>query len=323
MAVTLYEAAQIAAANGRSGPAGVMLTFAREVPLLNAMPVEDILGGAYVWNREVSTGTNAFRGVNEAFSESTGQTETRSIALKIIGGDLDVDVVLLKTAGMGLRAQKEEAKAADLGQRIAYSMIKGSTTAAGGATADAKGFDGLQVRYGGGFGSTAVVDAGENASQIIANTGASDALSMRDLDIAIQATTKPTHLIMPKKQILNITGYLRNSSSIVQSKDEYGRQVTSYAGLPIIEADPLGTISGLEPIGYNENNDTTTSIYVVSLSDEGLHLAQNGGIETKDLGELQTKPVMRTRVSWFCNMVDPHPRCVTRLYNIADLVAVA
>ena len=56
-------------------------------------------------------------------------------------------------------------KAALLAQTIAYQVIKGSTTTAGGATADAQGFDGLQVRYGGGFGSTAVVDGGENAGR--------------------------------------------------------------------------------------------------------------------------------------------------------------
>lgn len=323
MAVSLYEASLIAQANGQYGPAGVMKTFVRASPLLAAMPVEAIQGAAYVWTREVSLGTNAFRNVGGSFTANEGQSETRSIPLKIIGGEIDVDSFLLKTMGMNLRAQKEEAKIADLAQRIAYNIIKGSVTAVGGATADPKGFDGLQTRYGGGFGGTAVVDAGENAAQIFANSGGSDALSMRDLDIAIQTTENPTHLLLPKKMILNITGYLRSSSSIVQSKDEFGRMVTSYNGLPMIPTDPLGTVSGLEPTAFNENNDSTTSIYVVNMSDQGLHLAENGGIMVTDLGEVQASPVFRTRIQWFCNVVDPHPRCVTRLYNIADLVAVA
>jgi hypothetical protein len=324
MAVSLLEAATIAAANGQDGPAGVMMTFDRSAPLLRAMPIESIDGNAYAWTREVSTGTNAFRNVNEAYSESTGQSETRSVPLKIIGGDLDIDLALLQTMGSGIKPQKLEAKAADLAQRIAYSMVKGATNAIGGATADPKGFDGLQTQYGGGFGSTAVVDGGENASQIIANAGAADALSMRDLDIAILACERPTHLILPRKMILNITGYLRNSSSITQAKSEYGEMVTTYNGLTMIPSDPLGTISGLEPQAFNENNDSTCSIYVVSMSDTGLHLVQHrSGIQYRPQGELQTKPVDRTRVEWLCNIVAPHPRCVVRLYNIADLVAVA
>ena len=324
MAVSLYEAALIAEADGQNGPAGVMKTFARSAPLLQAMPIESILGGAYTWTREVSLGTNAFRNVGGSFSESTGQSEMRSIPLKIIGGDLDVDTFLIKTQGANIRPQKVEAKAADLAQRIAYNMIKGSVLGIGGSTADPKGFDGLQVRYGGGFGSTAVVDAGENANQIIANTGGSDALSMRDLDIAIQATERPTHLIVAKKMKINIAGYLRSSgTAIFMTADAFGTPVMTYAGLPIIEADTLGTVSGLEALGFNENNDSTTSIYVVSMGDEGLHLVTNGGVQTYDLGQLQTQPVYRTRVEWYCNVVDPSPRCVTRLYNIADLVAVA
>lgn len=179
------------------------------------------------------------------------------------------------------------------------------------------------MRYGGGFGSTAVVDAGENAAQILANSGGSDALSMRDLDLAIQAVENPTHLLMAKAMKVNIQAYLRNSAAIAMVKDEFGRLVTTYNGLPIIEADTLGTVSGLEQIGFNENNDSTTSIYVLSLTDMGMYMVQSGGVDVRDLGEQDSKPVHRTRVEWYCNIVDAHPRCVARLYNIANFTAVA
>lgn len=322
MAVSMYEGALLAAQRGESGRAGVMMTFARTSPLLNAIPRISIAGNAYHWKREVSLGTNATRGVNGSYTESTGQTEDRVIPLKIMGGDLDVDNFLIATGGPGVRAQKEEAKAADLAQRIAYHMIKGSTTTAGGATADAHGMDGLQVRYGGGFATTAVVDGGENAGQILLNAGGA-ALSMRSLDEAIQLTENPTHLLMPKKQRLNITGFLRSSSAVQMVKDEFGRIVTTYNGLPILDADVLGTVSGLEQLGYNENNNSSTSIYVLNLSDDGLALLQNDDPRVTNLGEQDTKPVWRTRVEWYCHVADMHPRCVTRLYSITDLVAVA
>lgn len=322
MAISLYQSAVAAANNGEDKKAGVLMTFG-SVPLLAALPAVNINGNSYAWTRTASLGSTSFRAINAAYSEAAGALETRSVGLKIMGGDLDVDRFLVQTHGAQVRSAHEQMKALYLGQSIAYQIIKGSTTTSGGATADAHGFDGLQVRYGGGFSTTAVVDAGENASQIIANTGGSDALSMRDLDIAIQATQNPTHLLGTKKQRLNMTGYLRGSSSITQSKDEFGNIVTSYGGLPWIDADVLGTVSGLEQLGYNENNDSTTSIYVLSMGDMGLQMIQNGGIDVRDLGEQNSKPVYRTRVEWYCNIVDAHPRCVTRLYNIADLVAVA
>lgn len=322
MAVSLYQSALTAEANGQYKKAGVIKTFVETSPLLAAMPMLPIMGNSFAWTRQVSLGTAGTRAVNGSYSESVGAVEQRSVGLKIIGGDLDIDQFLLATHGPEHRAIQEQAKAALIAQTISWQIIKGSVTAAGGATADANGIDGLQVRYGGGFGSTAVVDGGENAGQIFANSGASDALSLRDLDTAIQAVENPTHLLMAKKMRVNLTAKLRNAASISTGRDEFGRIVTSYNGLPIIDADVLGTVSGLEQLGFNENNDSTTSIYVLSLSDMGLAMVTNGGVQVRDLGEQNSKAVQRTRVEMYCNIVDMHPRCVARLFNIADLVAV-
>lgn len=323
MAVTLLQSALTAEANGEFKKAGVLKTFAETSPLLAAMPMLPIQGSAFAWTRQASLGSAGFRAVNGSYTESAGTVETRTVAMKIIGGDLDIDEFLVQAHGPAHRAIQEQAKAALIAQTIAYQVIKGSVTTAGGATADANGFDGLQVRYGGGFGSTAVVDGGENAGQIFANAGASDALSMRDLDTAIQAVENPTHLLMAKKMRVNIQAFLRGSSAVQMVKDEFGRLVTTYNGLPILDADVLGTSSGLEQLGFNENNDSTTSIYCLSLTDMGLCMPTLGGVQVRDLGEQNSKAVRRTRVEMYANLADIHPRCVSRLYNIADLVAVA
>lgn len=322
MAVSLYQSALIAQNNGEFKKAGILQTFAQASPLLAAMPLVSISGNSYAWTREANLGSVGFRAVNAALAEAAGSVETRSVALKIIGGDLDVDNFLIQSHGPATRSAHETMKATLLAQTVAYQIIKGSTTAAGGATADANGFDGLQVRYGGGFGSSTVVDAGENADQIIQNAGGA-ALSMKSLDEAIQAVDNPTHILMGKKMKVNMFAYMRTSSAVTMTKDEFGRLVTTYNGLPILEADVLGTSSGLQQLGFNENNDSSTSIYVLSLSDMGLHMVQNGGVQIRDLGEQDSKPVHRTRVEWYCNIVDAHPRCVARLYDISDATATA
>ena len=323
MAVSLYQSALTAEANGQYKKAGVIKTFVDTSPLLAAMPMLPIMGNSFAWTRQVALGSAGTRAVNGSFTESAGQVENRSVGLKIIGGDLDVDQFLLATHGPEHRAIQEQAKAALIAQTISWQIIKGSVTAAGGATADANGIDGLQVRYGGGFGGTAVVDGGENAAQILLNGGAGDALSLRDLDTAIQATENPTHLLMAKKMRVNITAKLRGAASLATSRDEYGRIVTTYNGIPIIDADVLGTVSGLEQLGFNEGaSSNRSSIYVLSLSDMGLAMVTNGGVQVRDLGEQNAKAVQRTRVEMYCNIADMHPRCVARLYNIADVVAV-
>lgn len=322
MAVTLLQSALTAEANGEFKKAGVLKTFADSSPLLAAMPMLPIQGSAFAWTRQASLGSAGFRAVNGSFSESAGTVETRTVAMKIIGGDLDVDEFLVQAHGPAHRAIQEQAKAALIAQTISYQIIKGSVAGGGGSTGDANGFDGLQVRYGGGFGSTPVVDGGENAAQILQNSGGG-ALSMRSLDEAIQAVENPTHLLMAKKMRVNIQAFLRGSSSVQMVKDEYGRLVTTYNGLPILDADVLGTVSGLEQIGFNENNDSSTSIYCLSLTDMGLCMPTVGGVQVRDLGEQNAKAVRRTRVEMYANIADIHPRCVSRLYDITDAVAIA
>lgn len=322
MAVSLYQSALIAQNNGEFKKAGILSTFAQASPLLAAMPLVSIQGNSFAWTREANLGSVEFRAVNGSYAEAAGNVETRSVALKIIGGDLDVDRFLVQTHGPEVRSAHETMKATLLAQTIAFQVIKGSTTAAGGASANPNGFDGLQVRYGGGFGATAVVDAGENADQIIQNlTTNSGGLSISKLDELIQAVDNPTALLMPKKVKVWLTARLRSSPSISTNRDEFGRIVTSYAGLPILEADVLGTSTGLQSLGFNENNDSSTSVYCLSMSDMGLQMVQNGGIDVRDLGEQDSKPVFRTRVEWYCNVVDIHPRCVARLYDVQDVAA--
>jgi len=322
MAVTLLQSALTAEANGEFKKAGVLRTFVDSSPLLAAIPMLPIQGSAFAWTRQASLGSAGFRAVNGSFSESAGTVETRTVAMKIIGGDLDVDEFLVQAHGPAHRAIQEQAKAALIAQTISYQIIKGSVAGGGGSTGDANGFDGLQVRYGGGFGSTPVVDGGENAAQILQNSGGG-ALSMRSLDEAIQAVENPTHLLMAKKMRVNIQAFLRGSSSVQMVKDEFGRLVTTYNGLPILDADVLGTVSGLEQIGFNENNDNSTSIYCLSLTDMGLCMPTVGGVQVRDLGEQNAKAVRRTRVEMYANIADIHPRCVSRLYDITDAVAIA
>lgn len=321
MVLTLMQSALLAANNGEFKKAGVLQTFATTSPLLGAMPMVSISGNSYAWTREASLGSVGFRGLNQALNESAGAVEQRSVGLKIIGGDLDVDRFLVQTHGAQIRSAHEQMKASLLAQTISFQIIKGRLSS------DANGFDGLQTRYGGGFGTAATVDSGENAGQIFLNNATGAALSMTNLDTIIQAVDNPTHLLMSKKMKVNIQAFLRGNNTAVQMvKDEFGRLVTTYNGLPILEADVLGTTAGLEQLGFNEGNGSTsvnTSIYCLSLSDMALHMVTNGGVQVRDLGELDTRPCFRTRVELYANIVDAHPRCVARLAHITDAAATA
>lgn len=310
MVLTIVEAGKLAASNGQDKKAGVIMTFAESSPLLAAMPVVPISGNSYAWTREKTLPSVAFRGVNEAYTESTGDVETVTEPLKLIGGDLDVDRFLIQTNGPAVRTAHERMKAVAMGQTIGAKLITGSTASS------KKEFDGLAFRFGGGISSVTA------STQVVSNGAA--ALSMKNLDAVIDAVDPSIGkrvLVMTLAMRRNMTAFLRGSGTAIQiTQDAFGNPVETYQGLPILVADENGNQAAM---AFNENGNTTSSIYVCALGPTGLHMIQNGGIDVRDLGEINTSPVFRTRVEWYTGLVPEHPRCVARLYNITNATAVA
>jgi hypothetical protein len=59
------------------------------------------------------------------------------------------------------------------------------------------------------------------------------------------------------------------------------------------------------------------------MGDGGLVGIQNDGISVRDLGELEAKPVFRTRVEWYAGVAIFSGRAVARLRGIKDAAIVA
>ena len=313
MALSIIEAAKIAANNGEFKKAGVLASFAESSPLLRAMPIVTIPGNSYAYARQAELPTVAYRAVNQGFTPSEGKLEIRTEALKLVGGEVDVDRALVQQMGADVRSVHEQMKSIALGQTIGANIVKGSVAA------DSNGFDGLKVRYGGGGASANPVAS----SQIIANA-TQGALSLKSLDAAIDAVDKSIgrrYIVCNQATRRNITAFLRTSSQITVTRDDYGNQVYSYAGLDMLELDQNGNTQASAAFG---DTGSTDSLYVVALGEGGLHMIQGaGGISVRDLGEIPTAPVFRTRIDWACGLVDAHVRCVARLFNFTNATAVA
>jgi len=177
MALNLVEAAKTAANRGDMLAAGVIGTFARASGPMALLPIENIPGNSYSYNREGALPGIAFRGINESYTESTGVINPLSEALRIAGGDLDCDVALVKMFGAERRAREVDMKAKALGQELSRALIKGDSEV------NPREFDGLQKRLTG-------------AQLIENNAGTGAALSLLNLDAAIDAVVNPTHLII-------------------------------------------------------------------------------------------------------------------------------
>lgn len=307
MALTLVEAAKRYKNPVQSA---IVELYAQNSDILLTLPFNNIEGNAYSYNREETLPGVGFRGVNESWSESTGVLNPLVEPLVIAGGELDVDKFIIRTQGEDQRAVHEAMKVKALAHRITETFIKGDNAT------EPREFDGLQNRLTG----SQKISAG--------STSGGSALSLAKLDEAIDAVDSPTHLIMNKAMRRRLSAAARLTSVggyITYELDAFGRRVTHYNDLPILIADQDETGTDILPFteAASAGGATATSIYVVSFNEGMLTGIQNSDPMVDDLGELESKPVFRTRVEWYMGIVVHHAKAASRLWSIGDLAVVA
>jgi hypothetical protein len=300
MALTLIEAAKLSSDMLQRG---VIETFAATSPVLERLPFADVQGNAYRYNVEQALPGIAFRGVNEGFTESTGVVNPQVESLVIGGGDSDVDRFIVQTRSNenNTRAVYDRLKSKALSLSITKTFFDGDSQA------NPKEFDGLNRRLAGG------------TQELLAATGGGP-LDEDMLTALIDLVEGgPDVLFMSKAMRREAEKVARANNAISYGLDGFGRRVTQYAGIPIgiIERDQNDD----EILDFDEDPgdsvSDTGSIYAVRFGEaEAVWGIQNGVISVRDLGELETKPVFRTRIEWYLGLVVGHPRGAARLYGI-------
>ena len=307
MALTLIEAAKLD--SGNVIRSAIIELYAGSSDILRVLPWQPIAGNALKYNRESNLPGVGFRGVNEAFPSSTGVLNPVTEPLVIAGGDLDVDKFILQTMGQNQRSMQEAMKVRSLALTFTRKFIKGDQIS------DPREFDGLQSRIIG----NQLIPAGLTAN--------GTALSLSKLDEAIDQTLNPTHLLMNKTMKRRLTSAARAGlgGTMDITYDEFGRRVEVYNGLPIVTVDLDGDGVSIMPFteAATSGTATATSIYVMSLGGDGLTGIENGGVDVRDLGELQTAPLFRTRVEWYVGLAVFNGRALARVWSIADAPVVA
>lgn len=301
MSLTLVEAAKLH--SGDVVRSAIIELYARSSDVLQVLPFTDIEGNAIRYNREDKLPGVGFRGVNEGYTESVGVLNPVMEALTIAGGDLDVDKFIVDTMGQDQRSTHEAMKVKALALRWTKAFIKGDSSS------NPREFDGLQRRLTG--------------TQLITNHATGAGLSLAKLDELIDVVNNPTHLLMNKTMRRRLTQAARNTAVggfITYTQDAFGRRQTVYNDLPILIVDE--DEAGDQIMQFNEASSgggtTSTSIYCVSMGDQMVSGIQNGDIDARDLGELESKPVFRTRVEWYNGITIYHGKAGGRLQGITD-----
>jgi hypothetical protein len=293
MALTLAESAKLSQNDLQRG---VIETFVLESALLDRVPLLPVEGNAYAYNEEATLPGVEFRAVNSAYAESTGTINPRTETLVILGGDADVDTFIVQTRGNlnDQRAIQTRLKVKAAVTKYQDAFINGDTAV------DANSFDGLKKRVTG----AQVITAGANGLGPVA--GGHDFFDA--LDALVAAVPGGADALYMNAGIrARIQSSARRLGGFDQTRDDFGRTVQTYNGIPLLD---IGTkADGTQILPQTETQGTATtasSIYAVSFSqgedEAGVAGLSNGGVQVKDLGEIDAKPVFRTRIEFFTGL---------------------
>ncbi|NED36675.1 major capsid protein [Streptomyces sp. SID8499] len=301
MALTLAEAAKLSEDDLQRG---VLETFVIESPILDRIPFLTIEGNAYAYNVEATLPGVEFRSVNEGYSESTGTVNQKTESLVILGGDADVDRFIAKT-----RSNLNDQRAIQTRMKVKAAAYKFQDAFFNGDVAvEPKGFDGLKKRLVG----AQVISAGDNGAPVVGDGGADAQAFFDKLDELVAAVPglngSNGALYANRKVIAKIRSAGRRLGGVdIVKEDMTGKRVVTWNGIPVL--DPGQTPAGADILPTNETQGSVTnasSIYAVKFGqaegDQAVTGLTNGGVQVYDLGELQEKPVYRTRLEFYCGL---------------------
>lgn len=225
--------------------------------------------------------------------------------LKIVGGDLDVDLAAIKQHGPELISIEQRRYARERGLLVQSMAINGDTDR------DPRQLNGLKKRA-------------------ILATNLGSGLSKAELDETIDGVPGANALIMSKKMRNLLSAHTTNPGilPIVWDKDAFGTRVANYEYdgklLPILVMEDRGE-QYPSPIDFNEGpagegEGVFTSIYVARLGDDGVFGVQHDIPGIEGLGEVQEIPVDRTRIEWLVALATDEKKgpAIARLTSIAQ-----
>lgn len=255
---------------------GVILTMATNSPVLEKLPFMEIVGNGYSYNLVGTLPTVGFRAINSGYTESGATVSRETEHLVILGGDVDVDLFIVKTRGNinDVRALQTELKAKAVAREFEKNFFKGD------ASQNTNSFDGLTKRL-------------EKSK----GTKIQKELSLDALNELLDAVDGGADVLyMDKATRREVMKLLQTDNHYIeQGQDAFGRMVSKYGDVEIRAVED----------GLTEANH----IYAVKFgAEQYVSGLTNGGVQVMDLGQLETKPCYRTRIEFYCGIAVFHPK---------------
>lgn len=296
---------------------GVIEELIEEFPLQRLLPWKTITGSGLTYNREDedNLGEAAFYNVGDNITPVDAHTNQKTAAIYKIIRQAEVDDLAQKSMSdkndqMAVQLKIAAKKVGQLFERQAWY----------GVASQSKGFDGLHA---------IVADSGATQKLTTATDATGKALSMSLLDEAIDncRAGKPDAIICSRRVRRNITQHLRSVGSYMTKRDDYGRLWEVWGDdIPLVASDALTDTELCDASGQFQSatGGATSSLFVVKFGeDSGLVGLQSGGIETIDLGYMETRDAIARRIRWYVGLALYSTKALVRICNITNAIATA
>lgn len=256
---------------------GVIDEFQKSNWILEHIPFDDAVsptgGGAtptYSYTRLKTQPTAEFREINKEYTPSEVTKERYTVDIKVFGGSYEIDRVIANMGGIVSEVELQQAQKIKAAQALFNdTFINGDTGV------NTKCFDGLDKALTGSsteYNTTTAIDL-STADMVTKNY--QYFLDMLDEFLGGLDGT-PSFIAGNNKLISKIRACARRASMYQITKDNWGNQVESYAGIPFVD---LKTKPGTnDEVVEIDGTEGTTSLYVARLGIDGLHAVSFAGV---------------------------------------------
>lgn len=257
----------------------VIDSFRRSSMLLDRLTFDNCIspgtGGStltYGYVQLKTPSTAGTRDINEEYTPNEAKREEKTTKAIIMGGSFQVDRVIQTTSGVidELSYQAEQKIKATANQ-FHYYAING-TAAASGAGYAVKTFDGLRKLLSGTSNEfTTTIDL-STAAMMDSNYGA----FLDELDALVHAVDGvPSLLLMNGDMLLKVRAAARRAGYYERSRDDFGRMVESYSGIPMVDLGKYyngsASVDTIATSAPTSSALGTSSIFAVSLGLDAFH----------------------------------------------------
>lgn len=264
--------------------------FRRSSLLLDALTFDNAVspgtGGStltYGYTRLKTPSTAGFRAINAEYTANEADRENKYVDLKIFGGAFQIDRVIQDTSGqineMNFQLQQKIQGARNL---FHYTVINGDSAV------DSNAFDGLDKALTGSnteLNTGAVIDLSSESG-----LEANKFTFLDELDnFLAELDGRPSMLMGNSKLITKIKALARRAGYLTSSEDGFGRTVSGYDGIPLVDMGYYYNGSSTVPSVAIESRTVGTAqtgltdLFAVSLGMDGFH-----GVSPTGNGVIQT-----------------------------------